>query len=318
MNNDNIFDQNLEEKIEEKINLKSIKDITLANGERMLIMYEGNSYEPIVIHINYDMKLLDEIAERMRDNPNYQSGDPTENTRAILAEIAKEQNSYETVVPLDRDHLTDALSTIKDEQKLSRLKALIAQAYKKNEELPEYEKFTYIDITQEFIISNSGKVLEAKVNEQGDLVVQSPEEAAEYRDEDVDPGSMDSGALVTSLTPDSTGLKSEDYTEDEIENVYEEVFSQGGVPDNLKADIIEKLKAVANNPNLLENRAFIPTAQKDWFYSAYGRLEEIKSKRAVKTMTLENKEAGISSYVYIALVVLIIVFAIFMFIIFRR
>ncbi|MBR4351043.1 MAG: hypothetical protein IKP98_02340 [Bacilli bacterium] len=317
MGND-IFDQNLEEKIEEKINLKSIKDITLANGERMLIMYEGNSYEPIVIHINYDMKLLDEIAERMRDNPNYQSGDPTENTRAILAEIAKEQNSYETVVPLDRDHIVTALSTITDEEKLARLRELISKAYKKNEELPEYEKFTYIDITQEFIISNSGKVLEAKVNEQGDLVVQSPEEAAEYKDEDVDPGSMEGETLVTSLAPDSTGLNSEDYTEDEIEDVYEEVFSKGGVPDNLKADIIKKLKDIASNPELLENSTVIPTAQKDWFYSAYGRLEEIKSKRAVKTMTLENKEAGISSYVYIALVVLVIVFAIFMFIIFRR
>lgn len=317
MEND-IFDQNLEEKIEEKTNLKSIKDITLANGERMLIMYEGNSYEPIVIHINYDMKLLDEIAERMRDNPNYQSGDPTENTRAILAEIAKEQNSYETVVPLDRDHIVTALSTITDEEKLARLRELISKAYKKNEELPEYEKFTYIDITQEFIISNSGKVLEAKVNEQGDLVVQSPEEAAEYKDEDVDPGSMGGETLVTSLAPDSTGLNSEDYTEDEIENVYEEVFSKGGVPDNLKADIIKKLKDIASNPELLENSTVIPTAQKDWFYSAYGRLEEIKSKRAVKTMTLENKEAGISSYVYIALVVLVIVFAIFMFIIFRR
>ena len=129
---------------------------------------------------------------------------------------------------------------------------------------------------------------------------------------------MEGETLVTSLAPDSTGLNSEDYTEDEIEDVYEEVFSKGGVPDNLKADIIKKLKDIASNPELLENSTVIPTAQKDWFYSAYGRLEEIKSKRAVKTMTLENKEAGISSYVYIALVVLVIVFAIFMFIIFRR
>ena len=318
MEND-IFDQNLEEKIEEKINLKSIKDITLASGERMLIMYEGNSYEPIVININYDMKLLDEIAARMKDNPNYQSGDPTENTRAILAEIAKEQHGYEPVIPLDETLVENALSQYQqDEKKRDRIKALMEQADKANIELPEYEKYTYIDVDKEFIISNSGKVLEAKTKGQDDLVVQSPEEAAEYRDEDINTDSIENGVTITDLTSSSSEIKAEDYSEEEIESVYEEVFSKGGVPDSMKPAIITKLKAIANNPNLLENRTEISSAEKDWYLSAYDRLEEIKSKRAVKTMTLKNKEAGISSYVYIALVVLVIVFAIFMFIIFRR
>ena len=38
----------------------------------------------------------------------------------------------------------------------------------------------------------------------------------------------------------------------------------------------------------------------------------------VSELKVYEKEAGVSSYVYIALIVLVIVFAIFMFIIFRR
>lgn len=319
MSNGDIFNQDLEEKLKESINLKSIKDITLANGERMLIMYEGNSYEPIVIHIDYDMNLLNELYSRMKDNPDFQGGDPTENTKALLEEIAKEQNGFETVIPIEGDKLDSALiQYMNDPDKLRLISALIKKAEKDNLTLPDYEKYTYIDIENGFIISNSGKVLEVKTNEKDELVVQSPEYASEYKDEDINPeaDALQEGAIVTELSSTEPDLKDEDYTEEEIENIYDEVFSKGGVPDELKAGIIEKLNAVSKNPNLLENRSFISTEEKVWFYEAYSKMEELKKKK-VKTLTYE-REAGISSYVYIALVVLVIVFAIFMFIIFRR
>ncbi len=316
MEND-IFDQNLEEKIEEKINLKSIKDITLANGKRMLVMYEGNSYEPIVINIDYDMDLLNEVYNRMKDNPNYQGGDPNENTKAILEEIAKEQHGYETVIPIEEDKIEEALKHyLNDTEKLKAISALIKDIEKKNLELPDHEKYTYIDIENEFVISNSGKVLEAKKNEKDELVIQSPESASEYKDEDLNPeaDALQSGAEVTDLTS-SADLKDSEYTEDEIENVYDEVFAKGGVPDNLKESIIAKLKAVGENPNLLENRSYVSSEEKVWFYEAYARMEELKKKK-VKTLTFE-KEAGKSSYLYIAIVVLLIIVAIVLYLIFR-
>ncbi|MBR4830458.1 MAG: hypothetical protein IKZ96_01660 [Bacilli bacterium] len=317
MNNDNIFNQNTDEKLKESINLKSIKDITLANGKRMLVMYEGNSYEPIVINIDYNLDLLNEIYGRMKENPNYQGGDPTENTKAIIEEIAKEQNGFETVIPIEMDKINEALKHyMNDPEKLKAISALVKDVEKKNLILPEHEKYAYIDLENEFVISNSGKVLEAKKNEKDELVVQSPEYASEYKDEDINPDEFNGGSKITELSSSDATLKDAEYTEDEIENVYDEVFSKGGVPDELKAGIISKLKAIGEDPNLLENRSVISSEEKAWFYEAYSRMEELKKKKT-KTLTYE-KEAGISSYVYIALVVLVIVFAIFMFIVFRR
>ena len=140
--------------------------------------------------------------------------------------------------------------------------------------------------------------------------------ASEYKDEDLNPeaDALQSGAEVTDLTS-SADLKDSEYTEDEIENVYDEVFAKGGVPDNLKASIIAKLKAVGENPNLLENRSYVSSEEKAWFYEAYARMEELKKKK-VKTLTFD-KEAGKSSYLYIAIVVLLIIVAIILYLIFR-
>jgi len=304
---------NNEIKNESSVNLKGIKDVTLNNGQRILIMFKNNSSIPTVININSNLNLTEEIKRRQEEHIKYQGFNSVYNTEMILEDIAKEQNSYETIKSLDNYEVSDEYK--RDTEKLKRISALIKKANEKNRVLSNYEKFTFIDEKNNCIISNTGKVLEAEYDPlKNEVVVESPDSASEFRDEEIDNDSI-KGSSLNDNNGDSNIVeqKDDDYSDLEIDEVYEEVFYKGGIPVDKKDEIISNLKKMSKDPNFIET---LPPQQQEWYYSAYDLMKS-KKKTLIYTPK-DNKQTGSSNGLLIAIIVLFIVFAVFMYIIFRR
>ena len=69
-----IINKQLEEenKFESNINLKGIKDVTLSNGKRIIIMFKNNGEEPTIIDIDPKMNLVEEVKKRQEEYVKYQ------------------------------------------------------------------------------------------------------------------------------------------------------------------------------------------------------------------------------------------------------
>lgn len=283
-------------------NLKGIKDITLANGKRIIVMFKNNSMEPTVIEYKNNSNILEDVNERMKDPNNFGL-----TAEEVLDQIAKEQNSYQSVKAIYGYEPSPMV--LQDEKKIKKMRELLKQAKEKNLILPQDEQFAYIDETNDYIMTKTGKILEIKMDNLENTVAQSPESASEYKDEELNEKSITTDAY--SMTGPSTTIKESEVSDEEIEKIYEEIFKKGNYVGN-KAIVIDRLKQMANDPNVIEK---MPKEEQEWYYSAYD-LMKTKEKKLIYTPN--NKESGMSNYVYIALVVLLIAFAVFMYIVFRR
>ena len=318
MNNDQINEQ-MEKEIQNdaSFNLKSIRDITLSNGKRIIVYFKKDNPKPIVIHYDGKTNILDDVRERQRNNPKYQGTDAKFNTEQVLDDIALEQHSEQEVGELDGNY-TVGPKYSHDVEKIKKLAALVKMANEKNMLLPFEERFAYIDEENDYVISRSGKILEAKRDVLTDeVVVQSPEAAKEYRNEELDEERLTSGEL-DNLGEPVTNTNEEEVSDKDIDEVYDEISIKGG--SNLsKEEVAETLKVVINNPDNINN---LPEKDRDWYLEAFNLLKS--KKRNLKLVPpknsnkKENNEEGVSSYVYIALIVLLIAFAVFMYFIFTR
>ena len=319
-----IINKQLEEenKFESNINLKGIKDVTLSNGKRIIIMFKNNGEEPTIIDIDPKMNLVEEVKKRQEEYVKYQGTDSVYNTETILDDIAKESNAFiEPMVLGDEtaDKLFKKYQT--DREKLKIVSSLLKKADKDNVLLPPYDKFAYIDPENNCIISMTGKVIEARFDSlNNEVIIKSPESASEYRDQEVDEDELGENER------DKEETKDEDFSDKEIEELYEEEFYHylKDISDEKKQEIKDNLRKALKDADYI---ATLPPSEQNFYYNMYNSYAKKKQMSYEKTRVLklvhkddkeEEKEAGISSYVYIALVVLVIVFAIFMFIIFRR
>ena len=319
-----IINKQLEEenKFESNINLKGIKDVTLSNGKRIIIMFKNNGEEPTIIDIDPKMNLVEEVKKRQEEYVKYQGTDSVYNTETILDDIAKESNAFiEPMVLGDEtaDKLFKKYQT--DREKLKIVSSLLKKADKDNVLLPPYDKFAYIDPENNCIISMTGKVIEARFDSlNNEVIIKSPESASEYRDQEVDEDELGENER------DKEEIKDEEFSDKEIEELYEEEFYHylKDISDEKKQEIKDNLRKALKDADYI---ATLPPSEQNFYYNMYNSYAKKKQMSYEKTRVLklvhkddkeEEKEAGISSYVYIALVVLVIVFAIFMFIIFRR
>lgn len=319
-----IINKQLEEenKFESNINLKGIKDVTLSNGKRIIIMFKNNGEEPTIIDIDPKMNLVEEVKKRQEEYVKYQGTDSVYNTETILDDIAKESNAFIEPMVLGDDTADKLFKKYQtDREKLKIVSSLLKKADKDNVLLPPYDKFAYIDPENNCIISMTGKVIEARFDSlNNEVIIKSPESASEYRDQEVDEDELGENER------DKEETKDEDFSDKEIEELYEEEFYHylKDISDEKKQEIKDNLRKALKDADYI---ATLPPSEQNFYYNMYNSYAKKKQMSYEKTRVLklvhkddkeEEKEAGISSYVYIALVVLVIVFAIFMFIIFRR
>lgn len=307
------------EELAASLNLKSIKDITLQNDKRVVVMFPKGTNEPYVINVDRDDNIIEKLRKKQSEYAKYQGMDSNFNVEQILKDMADEEHSYEQVKPLQGYVIDGRFS--RDPEKLRKISFLIKKAVEKNGKLEGDDKFTYIDEDNDYIMTNNGVVLEAKVDSlTNEMVVQSPESASEFKNEEV---TNESGGTTSNEeseynneAPESNEVKDEDYSDEMIESVYEEVFIKGGITDaSVKEDIIKKLKEINKDPKLLESDS-LSESQKEWYMAANKRLDELKKQKEY-TLTYDKK-AGVSSYLYIAIFVLVVAFIVFMYFIFRR
>lgn len=319
-----IINKQLEEenKFESNINLKGIKDVTLSNGKRIIIMFKNNGEEPTIIDIDPKMNLVEEVKKRQEEYVKYQGTDSVYNTETILDDIAKESNAFIEPMVLGDDTADKLFKKYQtDREKLKIISSLLKKADKDNVLLPPYDKFAYIDPENNCIISMTGKVIEARFDSlNNEVIIKSPESASEYRDQEVDEDELGENER------DKEETKDEDFNDKEIEELYEEEFYHylKDISDEKKQEIKDNLRKALKDADYI---ATLPPSEQNFYYNMYNSYAKKKQMSYEKARVLklvhkddkeEEKEAGISSYVYIALVVLVIVFAIFMFIIFRR
>lgn len=319
-----IINKQLEEenKFESNINLKGIKDVTLSNGKRIIIMFKNNGEEPTIIDIDPKMNLVEEVKKRQEEYVKYQGTDSVYNTETILDDIAKESNAFIEPKVLGDDTADELFKKYQtDREKLKIVSSLLKKADKDNVLLPPYDKFAYIDPENNCIISMTGKVIEARFDSlNNEVIIKSPESASEYRDQEVDEDELGENER------DKEEIKDEDFSDKEIEELYEEEFYHylKDISDEKKQEIMDNLRKALKDADYI---ATLPPSEQNFYYNMYNSYAKKIQMSYEKTRVLklvhkddkeEEKEAGISSYVYIALVVLVIVFAIFMFIIFRR
>ena len=319
-----IINKQLEEenKFESNINLKGIKDVTLSNGKRIIIMFKNNGEEPTIIDIDPKMNLVEEVKKRQEEYVKYQGTDSVYNTETILDDIAKESNAFIEPMVLGDDTADKLFKKYQtDREKLKIVSSLLKKADKDNVLLPPYDKFAYIDPENNCIISMTGKVIEARFDSlNNEVIIKSPESASEYRDQEVDEDELGENER------DKEETKDEDFSDKEIEELYEEEFYHylKDISDEKKQESKDNLRKALKDADYI---ATLPPSEQNFYYNMYNSYAKKKQMSYEKTRVLklvhkddkeEEREAGISSYVYIALVVLVIVFAIFMFIIFRR
>ena len=319
-----IINKQLEEenKFESNINLKGIKDVTLSNGKRIIIMFKNNGEEPTIIDIDPKMNLVEEVKKRQEEYVKYQGTDSVYNTETILDDIAKESNAFIEPMVLGDDTADKLFKKYQtDREKLKIVSSLLKKADKDNVLLPPYDKFAYIDPENNCIISMTGKVIEARFDSlNNEVIIKSPESASEYRDQEVDEDELGENER------DKEETKDEDFSDKEIEELYEEEFYHylKDISDEKKQEIKDNLRKALKDADYI---ATLPPSEQNFYYNMYNSYTKKKQMSYEKTRVLklvhkddkeEEKEAGISSSVYIALVVLVILFAIFMLIIFRR
>jgi hypothetical protein len=319
-----IINKQLEEenKFESNINLKGIKDVTLSNGKRIIIMFKNNGEEPTIIDIDPKMNLVEEVKKRQEEYVKYQGTDSVYNTETILDDIAKESNAFIEPKVLGDDTADELFKKYQtDREKLKIVSSLLKKADKDNVLLPPYDRFAYIDPENNCIISMTGKVIEARFDSlNNEVIIKSPESASEYRDQEVDEDELGENER------DKEETKDEDFSDKEIEELYEEEFYHylKDISDEKKQEIMDNLRKALKDADYI---ATLPPSEQNFYYNMYNSYAKKKQMSYEKARVLklvhkddkeEEREAGISSYVYIALVVLVIVFAIFMFIIFRR
>lgn len=322
-----IINKQLEEdnKFESNINLKGIKDVTLSNGNRIIIMFKNNGEEPTIINVDPNLNLVEEIKKRQEEYTKYQSTDSVYNTETILDDIAKESKSYVEPMILGDDTADELFKKYQtDREKLKIVSSLLKKADKDNVLLPPYEKFAYIDPENNCIISMTGKVIEAKFDSlNNEVIIKSPESASEYRDQDVD---SDNAGEPGENEIDQEELKDEDLSDKEIEELYEEefYFYLNDISDEKKKEIMDNLRKALKDADYI---ATLPPSEQNYYYNMYNSYVKKKQmsyekervfKLVNKNDKTTNQEAGISSYVYIALVVLVIVLAVFLYFILRR
>lgn len=239
-----------------------------------------------------------------------------------MDDIAKESNAFIEPMVLGDDTADKLFKKYQtDREKLKIVSSLLKKADKDNVLLPPYDKFAYIDPENNCIISMTGKVIEARFDSlNNEVIIKSPESASEYRDQEVDEDELGENER------DKEETKDEDFSDKELEELYEEEFYHylKDISDEKKQEIKDNLRKALKDADYI---ATLPPSEQNFYYNMYNSYAKKKQMSYEKTRVLklvhkddkeEEREAGISSYVYIALVVLVIVFAIFMFIIFRR
>ena len=290
------------------VNFNGINSYMVNNEKKMISFFKDGYDLPIIINVDNDLALADEVLRRQKEDPKYQGTNSEEITKAILEDMAREQESFQevkTIEGYDTTHISDI-------PKLKKISALLKEADKENYLLPEDEQFSFIDEENNCIMSKTGKVLEA-VTIDGVLVVRTPEGSIKFKDEELSQentldGNMETQAYVTPIND-------EDISDKEIDEVYEELFADT-ISDEEKEEIMASLKQMRDDPD-----KFFETHQSQKFYDAYSLYNEKKELSKQKTMRLVNKDiqqAGSSNGLLIAIIVLFIVFAVFMYIVFRR
>lgn len=310
---------NAENKNESYVNLKGYKDAYLENGtKRILIVFKKNGEAPTVINIDPNMNLVDEINRRQSEYAKYQGINAIDNTERILNDLAKESASLDTIRPLDASNLAYLKTKYtNDPDRLKKIIAVVDQASKMNAsgELKDDEKYAYYDEEKDCIISKTGKVLEAKIDTlRNNATIQSAEQS-EYRDEEIGDDGLNSGTLNTTrdtVEADKPTSDSE-FSDKDIEEVYEEVTY--GMSNIDEAVVKDKLKEMAEDPTEFFKE---PLNQEQFYYDAYEALERRKAKSKTLTYTPDDTEKGASNYLYIAIFVLLIAFAVLMYFVFKR
>lgn len=313
-------------------NLDGVKDITLSNDKRIIVFYTQDSPEPTVIEFDKDKNLSEELRQLQLDYKDYQGKDANFNAEEMLKTIAKENKLYvgirfiEGYVPSDK--------YAQDKEKLTIIAQLIEKAKEQNSILTGDDRFMYIDEENNFIMSKNGRVLEAKKDElTGEYTVQSPESEKEFKDDTI----TEEDALEPASKPleTSTELQDSSYSfdqpdevkpeEDKYEQAFQYTFVEGEFPEaeSKRDEIIENLKKIDEGSMSIDD---ISELEREWYQKALDKSHEyemtMENTRTYRFKPKEekksNSEEGSSTYLYIALVVLLIAFGIFMYIILRR
>lgn len=338
-------------------NMKSFKDVTLSNGKRMIVFFTNDNPEPTVIEYDPNSNILEDLRQRQIDYKQYQGSDASFNAEEMLKDLAKEQNLYADVRPLEKYEPNSKY--FNDKEKMMLISNLLKQAELKNATLSLENKYAYIDEVNNCIIARNGAVLEAKIDTlTQEVVVKSPTSEKEFKNETINGESIET-AEANELTGEVEEVQDEDYTEEKVE-VEEEEFSKYEIAvekvlarreieidDEKKKEIIDNTQKLDEGtltleelPEierefyeqcLLESRNLVLSEETVYKEDSMESLDPDSPVETIQDNTYTHKrtlvlkpkksdlqEAGISSYVYIALVVLVIVFAIFMYIIFRR
>ena len=292
-------------------NLKDTKDITLNNGERIIVMYKQNSDVPIVLHVDSNVNIVSELKERMTSDPKYQGSDLSSNAEALLDDYARDNNAYQPIQEISKyDPATSKYAMDLEKQKV--IAELIKKAAEKNVLLSGQDKFMYIDEDNNYIMTGTGKVLEAEIDTlTGNITVGTAADAVEYKNEGIDVSSDGSTSSDGSRASEETEKDSE-YSSSEIDYVYEEVFAKGGADPSKKDETVEKLNEIANNPDEIYNMS---KEEQEWYQTAYNMLI---SKRKTLTYAPKDNQSGVSNYLYIAIFVLLVAFAVLMYFVFKR
>ena len=328
-------------------NMKSFRDVTLDNDKRIIVFFAKGSNEPITIEYDPYSNILDDLRQRQLDYGQYQSLDAGFNAEEMLKDLAKEKNLY-IKTKLIENYEPDS-KYINDPDKMKIISSLLKQASEKNATLQPDEKFAYIDEENNYIMSKTGVVLEAKLDTLKDEVtVESPENEREFNDELINDENVDT-AKQTAAGNNEKEIKDEDHSTEEINKEEEEkdkyeiavdkILDEKGysVTDEQKQKIIENTKMLDEGTITLDD---VPETQRDFYeksleesqntvineqeLSGNVHINDNKGYELENTYTKKliykpkkDSSSGSSNYLYIALVVLIIAFAIFMYIIFR-
>lgn len=308
-------------------NLEKTKDIRLDDGKRIVVMFKKNQDIPIALDIDPNVELVQELKDRM-NNPKYQGPDFNANAESLLDDYAKEKNAYQEISDLDKyDFQNFKPQNSKysmDKEKIRVLISLYKKAVEANETLTSQDRYMYIDEENNYIMTGNGKVFEAKVDKvTNEITIESPD-ASEFKDEYIDNegnGSVSSdGTTGTSESVEETNeLKDESYEDKELEDVYEEVFTRGGIDPVNKNNIMSNLKNLLKNPDDIYNMS---DQEQVWYQTALNRIKE--KEKTLKYLPLKqknddnSKEEGASSYLYIAIFVLLVAFAVLMYFVFKR
>lgn len=311
---------NNENKNEAYVNLKGYKDAYLENGaKRVLIIFKKNGEVPTVINIDPNMNLVEEISRRQEEYAKYQGTNAIDNTERILEDLAKQSSSYDTVRPLDAANLTYLKAKYaNDPERLRKFSAVVDQVGRINAsgELKDDEKYAYYDEEKDCVISKTGKVLEAKIDTLKNTATVKSAEQSEYRDENIGAEDLNSGTLDdigVAVEADKTSIPDSNFSDKDIDEVYDEISY--GRTDIEESVVKRKLREMAEDPDVFFKE---PMNQEQFYYDAYEALERRKVKSKTLTYAPSDNQAGVSNYLYIALIVLFIAFAVFMYFIFKR